>query len=587
MKNQNASDQDLKFSDLVDVFERLDATRSGNEMIEILSGFFARVPIAVIDITSYFIQGNVVAEHEDVNLNIGERLMAEAIARASGKSREEIDQLHVERGDFGLVAELVIKNSTISGEPLTVRRVHDQLLEIAHAGGSGSQEAKLNILANLLNLATPVEAKYVVRIALGVLRLGAGTMTLLNALAVTFTQDKRNKKYLERAYNLGGDVGLIARTVATSGIAGLSQMTIQVGHPIKMMAAQRVQKLNELFERMPHGLAAEFKYDGERLQCHKRGEHVSIYSRNLENITAQYPDIVDRIRNFIRAKEAIVEGEAVALVPGTTDQFQVFQVLMRRKRKHEIEKYVEEIPVKLFLFDVLFVDGENMMEKSYPERRKILEKLVSKSELIEPASAFISDNPEEIEAFFLESLEKGFEGIMAKSCAPDSIYRAGAREWSWIKWKREYESDLVDTFDVVVIGGIAGRGKRSGTWGALLCAVYNPELDRFESLCKVSTGFNDEDLGKLPEMFKTAEISHVSPRVYSKMEPTRWFEPRVVLEISGAELTKSPIHTCGMGDDESSPGLALRFPRFLRFRDDKDAEQATSAKEVVALYKKK
>ena len=583
---QNKLAQDLRFRELVDVFERLDATRSGNELVEILADFFGKVPIAVIDIASYFIQGNVVAEHEDVNLNIGDRMLAEAIARASNKTRDQIDRLHEELGDYGLVTEQVLKNAALPSEKLSIKDIHDRLLEISTASGSGSQETKLNLLVDLLNRAEPVEAKYIVRIALGVLRLGAGTMTLLSALAVTFTGDKKNKKSLEKAYNFCGDVGLVARSLAEDGLTGLDKISIQVGHPIKMMAAQRVQKLNELFEKMPHGLAAEFKYDGERLQCHKQGDRVTIYSRNLENITAQYPDVVERIKKQIRAKETIIEGEAVALLPGTTDQFQEFQILMRRKRKYEIEKFVQEIPVKLFLFDVLYVDSQSVMEKSYPERRKTLENMIDRTELIEPAHALFSANPEEIEAFFLESIEKGFEGIMAKSCAPDSIYRAGAREWSWIKWKREYESDLVDTFDVVVVGGIAGRGKRSGTWGALLCAVYNPDSDRFETLCKVSTGFSDEDLSKLPDMFRKDELTHVSPRVFSKMEPTRWFEPRVVLEISGAELTKSPIHTCGMTDAGTS-GLALRFPRFLRFREDKYAEQATSAKEVVALYQSK
>jgi len=574
---------DVDFGQLVDTFVKLEATSSGNQMIQILSELFHQTPPAVIDVVSYFIQGSVVAEYEDLNLNIGDRLMAEAISRASGKERSVIDKLHVAKGDYGLVAEEVLQSKPRALDELTVKTVHDELLMVAQASGKGSQEAKLNRVANLLAKSTPLEAKYIVRIALGTLRLGVGTMTILNALAVTFAGEKKNKALLERAYNLCGDIGLIARTLAEAGLEGIQKIKIQVGHPIKMMAAQRVQLLHELFEKMPQGFAVEFKYDGERVQCHKRGKHVLIYSRNLENITHQYPDVVGYMQKGICVDEAIIEGEVVALVPGTTDEYQEFQVLMSRKRKYDIEKYAEMIPTKLFLFDVLYVDGESVMERSYPERRKLLERITKRSERVELAQALFSSDMEEIESFFNEAVERGFEGIVAKSCAPDSIYRAGAREWSWIKWKRDYSQELVDTFDLVVVGGFAGRGKRSGTWGAVLCAAYNPELDRFETLCKVSTGFSDEELQKLPEMFKSEEREERPARVYSKLTPTRWFEPQYVLEVQGAELTRSPIHTCG-ADDEGSPGLALRFPRFIRFREDKSPEQATSVSEIQAMY---
>lgn len=576
--------EDLEFAELVDTFVKLEATTSGNEMVRILSELFRKTPVGVIDLVSYFIQGSLAAEHEDVNLNIGEKLMAEAIARASGQERDKIGSLYIQKGDYGLVAEEVLQGSRGKKAFLTVKGVHDRLMEIAQATGKGSQEAKLNLLGDLLSKATPLEARYIVRIALGTLRLGVGTMTILNALAVTFAGEKKSKALLEKAYNLCGDIGLVAKAVAERGLEGLSQIRIQVGHPIKMMAAQRVQLLQELLEKMPHGFAVEFKYDGERVQCHKHGNEVKIYSRNLENITHQYPDVVKYIQDQIKAREAIVEGEVVALVPGTTDQFQEFQVLMSRKRKYDIERYVEMIPTKLFLFDVLYADGENMMERPYPERRRLLEEITRPSDRVELAQALFSNDLEEIENFFNEAVERGFEGIVAKSCAPDSIYRAGAREWSWIKWKRDYSEELVDTFDLAVVGGFAGRGKRSGTWGALLCAAYNPELDRFETFCKVSTGFSDEELEELPEMFKPYECEERPARVHSKLTPTRWFEPYVVLEVRGAELTRSPIHTCG-ADSEESPGIALRFPRFIRFRSDKSPEQATSTSEIRSMYR--
>lgn len=576
---------DLPFQTLVDAFGTLEGTRSGNEMAQILSELFQETPVDVIDLVAYFTQGNVVAEYEDVNLNIGEKLMAEAIARASGRERGGVETRYTELGDYGSVAEDELgQRESASRDALTVRQVHDEFLAIAEASGTGSQDEKLNRLAGILKQATPEAAKYVVRIALGTLRLGVGTMTILNGLALAFT-GKKEKKPLERAYNLCSDIGRVARTIAEGGLEALEQIDIEVGHPIKMMAAQRVELLTDLFEKLPEGFAVEVKYDGERVQAHKSGDEVTLYSRNLEDITPQYPDVARFVRDAIDAGEAIVEGEVVALVPGTTDQFQEFQILMSRKRKYDIEQYVEEVPVKLMLFDVLYVDGESVIDRPFPERRELLERITENAPRIEPAQLTVSADVEEIEAFFNQAVERGFEGIMAKSRAENAVYRAGAREWSWIKWKRDYAKDLVDSFDVVAVGGFAGRGKRSGTWGALLCAVYRPDGDRYETLCKVSTGFSDEELAELPGIFAELERDEPPARVISELEPTRWFEPEIVLEIQGAELTRSPVHTCGADDESGEGGIALRFPRFIRFRDDKGPSEATTVAEVQDIYK--
>ena len=575
---------DLRFQALVDAFARLEQTRSGNEMAEILADLFQETPVDVIDLVAYFTQGHVVAEYEDVNLNIGEKLMAEAIARASGRDRADIETRYTQLGDYGSVAEDELREGDAGGgDELTVRHVHDEFLAIAAASGSGSQDEKLNRLAEVLKRATPEAAKYVVRVALGTLRLGVGTMTILNGLALAFT-GKKDKKPLERAYNLCSDIGRVARTIAEGGLEALEAIDIEVGHPIKMMAAQRVELLTDLFEKLPEGFAVEVKYDGERVQAHKSGADVTLYSRNLEDITPQYPDVARFVRDSIDADEAIVEGEVVALVPGTTDQFQEFQVLMSRKRKYDVEQYVEEVPVKLMLFDVLYVDGDSVIDRSFPERRELLESITTDADRIEPAQLTVSHDVEEIEAFFNQAVERGFEGIMAKSRAEDSVYRAGAREWSWIKWKRDYSQNLVDSFDVVAVGGFAGRGKRSGTWGALLCAVYHPAHDRYETLCKVSTGFSDEELAELPATFAHLEREESPARVLSELEPTRWFEPEIVLEIQGAELTRSPVHTCGADDESAEGGIALRFPRFIRFRDDKGPSEVTTVAEVRGIY---
>jgi DNA ligase-1 len=576
---------DLPLQRLTEAFKALEATQSGNEMVAIVARLLSETPAAVIDKVCYFLAGGVAAEYHHVVLGIGERLLAQALARASGKSLEEIDRLHNELGDFGLVAERVLAAQKKLKVDLTVGGIHRRLLALTDTSGKGSQEAKLDLLIQLFGDARPQEARYLARLILGVLRLGAGTMTILNALAVAFSGEKRNKAILEEAYNLCSDIGLIAQRLAAGGLDAVRQIDIQVGHPIRMMAAQRVERLAEILERMPEGLGAEEKYDGERVQCHKEGQRITIFSRSLDDITEQYPDVVERVRDALRAKRAIVEGEVVAVDPNDPQHLVEFQRLMSRKRKYEIERYVAEIPTRLFLFDLLYADGEVFMRRPYPERRQRLQDMVQANQSISLARAIFTNNLDEIEDFFDKALEHGCEGIIAKSCADDSIYRAGARAWSWIKWKKDYSAELADTFDLVIVGGFAGRGKRSGLWGAFLCAAYNDELDRYETFCRVSTGFSDEELQNFFDRLKTDTRDERPARIYSELTPTRWFEPHIVIEVQGAEITRSPMHTCGMAT--LGEGIALRFPRFNRLRQDKSPEEATRVGEILSLYRKR
>ncbi len=576
---------DLPLRRLTRVFNALEATQSGNEMVTILAELVSETPADVIDKVCYFIAGGVAAEYHHVVLGIGERLLAQALARAADKDVAEIDRLHDKLGDFGLVAEHLLSAQDVKRKDLTVGALHARLLALAQASGEGSQEQKLDMLVQLFREVSPQEARYLARIVLGVLRLGAGTMTVLNALAVAFTGEKRNKTILEQAYNLCSDIGLIAQRLASGGLDAVGKIDVQLGHPIRMMAAQRVERLAEILDRMPGGLGAEEKYDGERVQCHKEGEKVTIFSRSLDEITDQYPDVAQRIRERVRAKQAIVEGEVVAIDPDDPERLIEFQRLMSRKRKYEIARYVKEVPTRLFLFDLLYADGEIIMRRPYPERRQRLEALVRPDSGIGLSRALFSNNLDEIEDFFDKALEHGCEGIIAKSCAPDSVYRAGARAWSWIKWKKDYSEELADTFDLVVVGGFAGRGKRSGVWGAFLCAAYNQELDRYETFCKVSTGFSDEELQTLFERFKPCEREEPPARIFSELTPTRWFEPSTVIEVQGAEITRSPMHTCAAAT--LGEGIALRFPRFNRLREDKSPEEATTVAEILALFQQR
>ncbi len=577
----------MEFSKVAETFQKLEATQSRLEMTDLLVELFKQAPKDEIDKLAYLCLGSFHAEYEDVVLGIGDKTMVQAIAMAAHRLPKDVERKFKEVGDLGLAAEEMIGSGkgvslaafagTVHGA-VTLQELFSSLNRIASASGSKSQDLKTKTLAGLLSKAKPVEAKYIVRIALETMRLGTGGMTLLDALATVYA-DKKKRPLIENAYNISSDIGLVARELAEHGLAGVEKIKPTVGRPIKMMAAQRVQRLEEIPEKMER-FAVEEKYDGERMQIHKDGDSVKIFSRRLDEITEQYPDIVKCVRENVNAKTAIMEGEAVA-VHG--EKLQKFQVLMQRKRKYDIERYVKKIPVRLFLFDLLYVDGEDIMVKGYAARRSMLESVVNEKKDITFANRIVSKDLRQIKHFFDDGLKRGTEGIMAKNLADDAIYRAGAREWMWIKWKKDYLEGLVDTFDLVLIGAIYGTGKRAGKYGTLLAATYNANTDMFESFCKIGTGFTDEDLDGMREKFSLLVSKNKPARVLSELKPDIWFEPGIVMEVSGAEITESPAHSCGKG--ELGKGLSLRFPRFKQYREKKP-EDATSTDEVLQLFGK-
>jgi DNA ligase-1 len=410
-------------------------------------------------------------------------------------------------------------------------------------------------------------------------------MTVLDALAIAYGGGKENRGYLERAYNVSSDLGRVAITVAERGLEGVKKFEISVGEPIRPMLCERLSSPEEILEKLGGKCIAEYKYDGERIQAHKKGDEVTLFSRRLENISGQYPDAVKLLKKYVKAKDAILEAECVAVDP-ETEEMKPFQELMHRRRKYGIEEAMEEYPVSLFMFEALYVDGEDLTVKPYPIRRRALEEAIEEGDRVKVAKYIITGNVKELEKFFLEAIEDGCEGLVCKSVAEDSVYQAGARGWLWIKYKRDYKSEMTDTVDLVLVGAFHGRGKRAGTYGALLLAAYNPDSDGFETVTKCGTGFTDEDLAKLPKVMKKHVIPHKHPRVQSMVEADVWFEPTVVIELLGAEITLSPIHTCAMDIIRQGSGLAIRFPRFTgNYRFDKSAEDATTTMEIVKMYR--
>ncbi len=576
------------YSSIADAYEKIEATTKRLEMTDYLVEILKETPTSLIDKVVYLTQGKLYPDFVGIEIGIAEKLAVRAVAKSAGHREKDIEEDIQKTGDLGETTQKFMKKktqSTFFSVPLTVERVYETLDKMANSTGSGSVELKLSMLAGLLSDASPSEAKYIVRTVTGSLRLGIADMTVLDALAVAFGGGKETREQLERAYNISSDLGRVARIVAEEGIERINQFKVLPGEPIRPMLAERLSSSAEILEKLGGKCRAEYKYDGERIQAHKKKDEVILFSRRLENITAQYPDGVEYIRKHVKAEEAIVEAEAVAVDP-ETGEMKPFQELMHRRRKYGIKEAMKEHPITLFIFDVLYVNGKDLTLQPYHVRHDYLENVIEQTDNVKVAESTIAENPEQLEQFFEKTVESGSEGIMCKSVNDNSVYQAGTRGWNWIKYKRDYRSEMTDTLDLVVVGAFHGRGKRAGTYGAFLLAAYDPDKDVFETVTKVGTGFTDADLEKLPKMLNKHKISHKHPRVDSNLDVDVWFEPAVVIETRGAEITLSPIHTCAMNGIRKESGLAMRFPRFTgKYRVDKSAEDATTTQELVKMYR--
>ena len=574
------------FRQLAEVFDRLEHLTSRLEMRATLADALRQADPEDLPAIIYLLQGKVAPDYEGIELNMGEKLAIQAVAAATGAPPEEVARRAAEAGDLGTAAEALLEVAEAPTEPpLHVRQVFETLLDIARATGPGSQQRKIDLLAGLLRRATPLEARYLVRAVTGRLRLGVGDATVLEALAVAYLGDVRQRALLERAYNLTSDLAWVATTLAREGREALEHVRIQPGHPIRPMLAERAGSLEEILNRQGGRCAAEFKYDGERFQAHLQGKRVTIYSRRLENITHQYPDLIEALREAL-PHDAIVEGEAVAIDPHS-GEMRPFQEVMHRKRKYVTSDILAQYPVAAFLFDILYLDGESLLNQPYPVRRQALEQVLKPHERVSLAHRWEADSEDRLSAIFEEAIAEGAEGLVCKDMRPDAVYEAGKRSWKWIKYKRDYHGELADTLDLVVVGGFYGKGRRAGTYGSLLLATYNHETDMFETITKCGAGFTDADLAAFTERLNALRLDHCHPRVRALLEPDVWATPALVIEVSAAEITFSPNHTCAFGLLRPDRGLSLRFPRFTgRVRDDKRPEDATTTAEVVEMYQR-
>ncbi|HKG22842.1 MAG TPA: ATP-dependent DNA ligase [Blastocatellia bacterium] len=570
----------MRFQEFTKYLDSLENTSGRIEMYRILGELFQKADPAETAQIAYLCEGRLLPAFEGLETGMGERTIAVSIASAARRTEEEVALASQKLGDLGLVAESLSPRSKRGS--LGVSDVYEALLRIARTTGKGSTESKQAQLSSLIKLATPLEARYIVRLTQGRLRLGIAAPTIIEAVARTQENPKEARRIIERAFNLCSDIGLALATLRERGLGALASFKVRVGNPVRPMLAERLPGAEQIIQKIGR-CAVEPKLDGFRCQVHLKNGRVEMFSRNLEPMTEMFPDIADAIRDQISAKSAIIDGEALALNE-ETGEFYPFQVTVQRKRKHKISEMAEEFPLVLVAFDLLYANGKDLTQATYEQRRAGLQRITRprRAGRVRISEAILTERAEELQSFFDEEVSQGHEGVVAKRLSAG--YEPGARNYNWIKLKRAYRGELSDTVDVVLIGYLRGRGARARLGiGSLLGAVYDPRDDSFQSVGKIGSGLSDENWIRLRELLDEIKVDAKPARVNSRMTPDVWIDPEIVVTVLADEITRSPVHTAG--SDEHGRGLALRFPRVVGFvRDDKSAEDATTTREIEKMF---
>ena len=583
----------MKFSLLAETFEKMEKTSKRLELTDLLGELFKKTPNEIVAKVVYLIQGKLRPDFEGIEIGVAEKLVIRAVYRSTAIETKRIEDAYRIDGDLGQAVSKLIEqktqktlfDETKEDVNKSVEWVYDSLLKIAELKGSGKNvlDKKMNYIASLLNNVSPIAAKFIIKILIGTMRLGVADNTIMDALAIAYTESKENRPNIEEAYNVSSDLGKVAEVAAKNGLDGIKKFQVVVFNPIRPMLADRVKSEQEAINKMGNEFAAEYKLDGERVQIHLQNNKVDLFSRRLENIKSYYPDIVENIPKSLKVKDAILEAEAVAINEDTGD-FLPFQELMHRRRKYNVDKAVLQYPITVNFFDLLYANGKSCLDMSYKKRREILKQILIEDDFSKLVPQIIVTKENEIEDFLENSINSGCEGLMLKTLS--APYRAGARGSNWLKLKREYRNELGDSLDLVVIGAFFGRGRRTGRYGTLLLATYNDEEDTFPSICKVGTGFTDENLDQFYQILSDKVTLKKNPRIQSEMEADVWFDPELVIEIVASEITSSPIHKTAKNKIKKGSGLALRFPKFTgKIRSEKLPENASTDQEVISLYK--
>lgn len=583
----------MKVRKLTEYFAELEKETSRNQIMQVLADLFKKAKPNEIDKICYLALGSLGPTFAKVQFNLAEKMMIKILGQAYGQDERKVRREYKTLGDLGEVAEKFSKSK--KGKEIEVSRLYGRLLEIAQEAGTGSVERKVSKMAALLAGLDPQTARFVARMPVGKLRLGFSELTILDALSFMVAGDKSKRVEIEEAYNVRADIGYIAKLVKLKGTRGLSGIKVSLGVPIMPALCQRLPTAEEMIKKMGK-LAAEPKYDGQRLMVHfskkrkweqpdeqlafdfKPKGFVSAFTRNLENTTHMFPDLVKAVFEEAKVSEAILDCEAIGYNP-KTGKFLPFQETITRKRKYGIGAKAKEVPLKFFCFDILYKDGMDLLKLPFSKRRQILERILPKgTKTILLSPQIVTNNPGELRAYHDEQVKKGLEGVVVKKW--EAVYDPGRRGYTWVKFKQEETKKgggLADTVDSLVMGYYKGRGKRA-TFGIGAFLVGVRRGDQFLSVSKVGTGLSDEQWREMKKRCSKikAETAPKRYKVDKNLAPDIWCSPSLVVEIQADNITRSPIHTAGM---------ALRFPRLVRFRDDRRPAQATSLKELEKLYK--
>lgn len=576
----------MTFLQLAQFLQELETIASRNEMVKKLADLLGLLKVDEAALVAYILLGELHPPFIGTQFGIAEKMMIAACSQFlsvdEGALKKETQQV----GDLGQVLSNYLWK--ITEQSLPIKNVYNDLVTLEKISGVGSQSEKIDALMHLFSEITPLEAKYVVRIILGKLRLGFSDMTILDGVSWYLSGSKKLRDDLEAAYNVCTDIGKIVGVAMEKGIEGIKNIQIQVGIPIRPAAAERLDTPKEIFEKIGT-CVAQPKLDGFRVQVHfdRKSESVHFFSRHLTDMSAMFPDLVPLIKK-LDAEVLIVEGEAIGF-DAETEEFLPFQETVKRRRKHGIAQAQSDYPLKLFLFDLLFKDGISYLSEPHEKRRKVLEHLTKKmssSSNVLCIDEYQIHTAEELENYFLQMIQEGLEGLVVKR--PDAVYQAGKRNFNWIKLKRSHAgSTLSDTIDVVIIGYYHGHGKRARFGiGALLAAVYNHKKDMFETIAKIGTGLSDEQFIEAKKKLDAKKVYHQPNSVICPKEliPDVWVYPEIVCEVYADEITRSPLHSAGK--TTFSHGYALRFPRFIKYRDEKGSLEATTTEEIIEMYKK-
>lgn len=564
----------MTFSELARYFQKIESTRSRNSMTEILSELFHKARPQEIREICYLLQGRTVPLYEAVEFGVADKFMIRAIELAYHVPENDVKREFKKFGDLGAAAEALHKGSG----SLTISDVFRALDTLAREGGAGSQEKKIGLLADILKGVDALSARYIARIPLDKLRLGFSDMTILDALSWMISKDKSHRGRLEDAYNVRPDIGLLAEEVKKDGIKGVSHIHAAVGAPILASLCARLPNADEMVKKMGE-VAVEPKYDGVRVEIHfKRGSFVRSFSRNLENTTDMFPELKE-IGAELHADEVILDSEAIGY-EAKTGRLIPFQETATRRRKHGIAELAKNVPLKFFVFDILYKNGKELLSVPLRERRKILEQTlkVRENKHLMLSPEIVTNEASEIRKYHDVQIKKGLEGAVVKKW--DSIYEPGRKGFHWVKFKEEEgkTGKLTDTIDAVVMGYYRGEGKRAGFGiGAFLVGVAKG--DGFVTVTKIGTGVSDELWKELRSRLNDIKVS-VQPKQYQGVAkmliPDIWVAPKIVVELAGDDLTKSPNH---------GAGYAVRFPRLVRIREDKSPRDATTVVEIAAMYR--